>query len=250
VALTAVSLRLYAELAELVGAARHLVPVTGARSVKDVVESVGVPHVEVALLLCDGEPVGFDHLVVGGERVAALPSLRHLGHDGVTTVVAPAPDEPRFLCDVHLGTLARRLRVLGLDTRYEPDLDDADLAQLAATEGLILLSRDRGLLMRRVVTYGYLPRSEVPDDQALEVIDRFDLGSHLAPFSRCVPCNGTLMPVERDEVWDELPPRTRASIDTYARCDRCGRLFWPGSHVDGLARFLDRVSALTGRTLV
>lgn len=238
-----VSLRLYADLADLAGTARHLVAVTEPRSVKDVVESVGVPHVEVALLLCDGVPVSFEHRVHGGERLSALPPLQHLGHEGVPLAAPPPPEVPRFVCDVHLGTLARRLRVLGLDTTYERSADDATLAAVAAAEDRVLLSRDRGVLKRRAVQHGYLPRSDDPEEQALEVVRRFRLVPHLAPFSRCVRCNGVLESVTRDEVWDAIPPRTRAAIDTYARCTACGQLFWPGSHHDDLTPFVDRVRA-------
>jgi uncharacterized protein len=240
-----VALRLYAELAELAGARHHLVPVPSPRSVKDLVESVGVPHVEVALLLCDGVPVRFDHRVAGGEHLSALPPLQHLGHDGAPLAGPADPEVPRFVCDVHLGTLARRLRLLGLDVLYDRASDDEELARLAAADGgggaRILLTRDRGLLKRRAVRHGYLPRSDDPDEQALEVVRRFRLGPHLAPSTRCVRCNGTLEPVRRDDVWDELPPRTRAAIDRYARCTSCAQLYWPGSHHDALGPFLERV---------
>lgn len=238
-----VTLRLYAELAELVGARDHLVPVTSPRSVKDVVESVGVPHVEVALLLCDSTPVPFEHLVHGGERVAALPPLRHLGHDGLAVACPPDPAVPRFVCDVHLGTLSRRLRYLGFDTHYDRSADDARIAELAVREDRIVLSRDRGLLQRRTIAHGYLPRSDDPDEQTVEVIARFELAARLAPATRCVPCNGLLAPVDRAEVTDEVPPRTLAAIATYARCERCDQVFWPGSHHDALQPLLARVRA-------
>jgi uncharacterized protein len=244
--LTSVSLRLYAELAELAGSASHLVPVDGARSVKDVVESVGVPHVEVALLLCDGTPVGFEHRVTGGERVSALPPLRHLGHEGAPVASPPPPTTPRFVCDVHLGTLSRRLRLLGLDTLYDRSWDDLQLADVAAREDRILLSRDRGLLKRRSVTHGYLPRSDDPDEQTVEVAARFRLGEHLAPSTRCVRCNGVLAPVDRAEVADEVPPRTLATIATYTRCGSCDQVYWPGSHQDAVAPLISRVRAAGG----
>lgn len=242
-----VSLRLYAELAELAGGRHHLVPVDGVRSVKDVVESVGVPHVEVALVLCDSVPVTFEHRVSGGERLGALPALQHLGHDGAPVTTTPPSVVPRFVCDVHLGTLARRLRLLGFDTRYDHTWDDSTLAAIATHEQRILLSRDRGLLKRRTVVHGYLPRSDDPDAQAIEVVHRFTLGPHLAPSTRCVRCNGPLAPVALAEVHDRVPPRTRAAIDTYARCTSCEQLYWPGSHRDALAPFLARVREVARR---
>lgn len=233
-------LRLYGDLAALVGDAEPIVPVGEPRSVKDVVESVGIPHTEVALLLVDGDPVGFDRLVRGGERVAVYPPLHDLLPEAGVTVL-PTPIAPRFVLDVHLGTLTRRLRLLGFDCWYRNDADDAQLARVAIDEHRILVTRDRQLLMRRAIVHGYLPRSSEPDVQALEVVRRFDLAPQLAPFTRCVNCNGELARVPKAEVLDELPPATRQVFDEFARCRGCGQVFWPGSHLEAVDDFLEQV---------
>lgn len=240
--MTWVEVRLYAELAELAGEANLRVPVRAPRSVKDAVESCGVPHPEVGLLLVDSEPVGFDHRLNGGERVAVFPAFRSIELAGVTTV-DPPPVAPRFVLDVHLGTLTRRLRWLGLDCWYRPDVDDDHLAEVAVAQERILLTRDRRLLMRRVITHGYCPRSDDPDEQTLEVVRRYRLDDELAPWTRCVPCNGLLEPVTRDEVLAQLPPRTRTAFDDFARCTCCGQVYWPGSHVAALQGLLTRITA-------
>lgn len=237
-----VEVRLYADLADLTGQAERAVPVGAPRSVKDVIESCGVPHTEIGLVLVDAQPVGLAHRISGGERIAAYPPFRTLELGGTTTVVPPEIP-PRFVLDVHLGTLARRLRLLGFDTWYRTDADDRELADIAVEQQRILLTRDRGLLMRRVITHGYCPRSDDPEHQALEVIDRFDLHDVLAPFTRCVPCNGPLHPVDLEDVVDLVPTRSRAAFDTFARCVDCGQVYWPGSHVDVAEGFLGRVAA-------
>jgi uncharacterized protein len=234
-----VEIRLYAELAELAGGVEAAVPIGAPRSVKDAVESCGVPHPEIALLLVDSEPVGFEHRLYGGERVSVFPPFHNLELSGVTTV-EPPPVAPRFVLDVHLGTLTRRLRLLGFDCWYRTDVDDHELAEVAVAEERILLTRDRGLLMHRVITHGYCPRSDDPDEQALEVVRRFRLDDQLAPWTRCVRCNGLLRRVSRDEVLEQLPPRTRTEFDGFSRCDSCGQVYWPGSHVDAMRGFLDR----------
>jgi uncharacterized protein with PIN domain len=149
----------------------------------------------------------------------------------------------RFVCDVHLGTLTRRLRLLGFDTWYQTDTDDAELSRVAAAEGRILLSRDRGLLMRASVTHGYCPRSDDPDTQALQVVSRFRLGDELEPFTRCVNCNGPLQPVAKADVEEELAPRTRVEHDRFVRCANCGQVYWPGSHVDRMTAFVNAARA-------
>jgi uncharacterized protein len=240
-----VEVRAYAELVDLLGATSVEVPVGEPRSVKDLVESVGVPHPEIDLLLVDDEPVGFDHLVRGGERVAVYPPLQSLRPDpGVS--LWPTPPEPRrFVLDVHLGTLARRLRLLGFDSWYATDADDALLAEVAVAERRILLTRDRGLLMRRAIVHGYCPRSDDPEEQAREVNDRYDLGGRARPLSRCVRCNGDLAPVDREHVLDLLPPRTQREFDRFAQCPDCHQVYWPGSHVDAVEGFVNDITRPT-----
>ena len=235
-------MRAYAELADLVEASELDVPFGRPRSVKDLVESVGIPHPEIGLLLVDGEAVDFDCLLTGGERVAAYPPFCELVPGSDAYLWPPPPEPRRFVLDVHLGTLARRLRLLGFDSWYRTDTDDAELARVAVDEQRILLTRDRELLMRRVIRHGYCPRSDDPDEQALEVVRRYGLAERRATLSRCVRCNGELTTVNKAEVEAQLPPRTRRAFDTFARCRDCGQLYWPGSHVEAVNGFLERVA--------
>lgn len=208
------------------------------RSVKDLIESVGVPHVEVGRIVVDGRAVDFAHLVRAGDRVAVYPSMTSMDDERLVVALA----EPvRFVADVHLGTLARRLRTLGFDTIWERDLDDHELAQIAQDDHRILLTRDRGLLMRRVVVHGYCPRSDDPDRQVEEVVARYGLAEQAAPFTRCVSCNSELSPVAKEEVLDELPPRTRLEHEQFVRCDGCGQVYWPGSHHAAMSSWVDDV---------
>jgi uncharacterized protein len=232
--------RAYAELEDLAGARETAVPFGSPRSVKDVVESIGIPHVEVDLLLVDGDPVGFAHLLRGGEDVAAFPPFHELPSRADTRLWPAPPDPPCFVLDVHLGTLARRLRLLGFDSWYRTDADDDELAEVAVAQDRILLSRDRQLLMRRTIRHGYCPRSDDPDRQLGEVVRRYDLATRQAPLTRCVRCNGPLTPVTEAEVLEDLPPRTRGSFDTYARCRGCGQVYWPGAHAEAIQDILGR----------
>jgi uncharacterized protein len=237
------TLRFHGDLAALARVPRGeatSVTTLAPRSVKDLIESLGVPHTEVAHVTVDGVPVGFGYRIVGEERVAVYPpdALPETVPPGVASVLPPRP--PRaFACDVHLGTLARRLRLLGFDTWYANDADDTTLVEVATNgTGRVLLTRDRGLLSRRVVVHGFLPRSDDPDRQLLEVVRRFGLDRLAAPLSRCVRCNDLLGPVTLEEVDDEVPPRSRRAFDRFARCRGCRQVYWPGSHLDALGDVL------------
>lgn len=228
------TLRLYGDLADLGGGSEVEVPVGEPRSVKDAVESVGVPHTEVGLLRVDGRSVRFTEPVSAGARVDVYPDPVELLPDDAVPLRPPAPSPARFVADVHLGTLARRLRTLGFDTWWANDADDVALARIAIGDGRILLTRDRGLLMRREVVHGHLPRSSDPEVQLAEVVARFRLDGQAAPLTRCIRCNGVLEPVSKAEVLEALPPATRREHDTFVRCADCRQVYWPGSHLPGL----------------
>lgn len=229
-----VTLRFYGELNDflLPDRRQRLVELSLGRraSVKDLIESLGVPHPEVDLVLADGEPIGFGHLARDGERIAVYPAFRSLDVAEVSLVRPPPLPEARFLLDGHLGKLAVGLRMLGFDAAYSAEADDADLARASAEQGRILLTRDRGLLKRGIVAHGYLVRGDDPEHQLTEVLARLDLADKARPFRRCLRCNGTLEPVEKAAVLDRLEPKTRRYYHEFRICRGCGRIYWKGSH--------------------
>lgn len=191
----------------------------GVSTVGHLVTSLGVPLTEVGGMLVNGEAVPASYRPGPGDAVDVTEATRP----------QPAPTTPpRFLLDVHLGTLARRLRMLGIDAAYDNDADDEALAARAAQESRILLTQDRGLLRRRAVVHGAYVRGHDPDDQLRDVLDRFR--PSLSPWSRCPTCNDPLVPVDKDEVADQLKPGTRRSYEEFVRCNGCGQVYWRGAH--------------------
>ncbi|WP_330174263.1 Mut7-C ubiquitin/RNAse domain-containing protein [Streptomyces sp. NBC_01498] len=201
----------------------------GSSTLGHVVESLGVPLTEAGQLLVDGSPVARSHVPSAGESVE------------VRAVVRPqhVPGAPlRFLLDVHLGTLARRMRLLGVDAAYESeDIGDAALAALSARERRVMLSRDRGLLRRREIWAGAYIYSDRTDDQLRDVLRRF--APALAPWTRCTACNGSLGPADKDSVADQLERGTQRTYDVFARCTSCDRVYWRGAHHARLAAIVD-----------
>jgi uncharacterized protein with PIN domain len=207
--------------------------VRGSPAVKDVIESLGVPHVEVGAITADGRRVPLGHRVRDGERIAVYPpGGRAPGRGGRTTAGRGRADaEPaRFVVDGHLGRLAAYLRMLGFDTLYAADATDARLAELAARDDRILLSRDRGLLKRSIVRRGYVLRSDRPHAQLREVVDRYALAPASRPFGRCLRCNGILEAIDPVLARPLVPPRVALEQAEFRRCAGCAALFWRGSH--------------------
>jgi uncharacterized protein with PIN domain/sulfur carrier protein ThiS len=239
-----VTVRLYAELNDFVTAERRQtrfdVECADGTAVKDVIESAGVPHPEVAFLLVNGEPSPFERRLSHGHRVSAYPAFASLPVPGhLTTLRASSGDEPRFLLDVHLSRLAALLRLAGFDAPCPPGADDLSLAVISAGEGRILLTRDVALLKRSIIAQGYWVRHTAPPKQLGEVFRRFNLPLSMRPFSRCMRCNGLLRGIPRGEAEPLVPPRSFACCDEFRRCDACGRVYWRGSHVTRLLKLLD-----------
>ena len=215
-------------------------------TVKDAIEGLGVPHVEVDLILVNGVSVGFDHRLADGDRVSVYPVFESLDIGPVVRLREAPLRRTAFVVDVHLRRLARFLRLLGFDALHSNDFDDARLVEISATEGRILLTRDRQLLKHGRVTHGYWVRSTDPVEQAREVVGRFDLADSVRPFSRCPACNGCLEPVDKEVVAAEIPPKTARWLDEYFRCDVCGKLYWHGTHFKRLEDLIERILGEAG----
>jgi uncharacterized protein len=206
----------------------------GTSTIGHVVEAAGVPLPEVGSLLVNGIPVQPSHRPVPGDRIR------------VGAIGRPQPlPEPRFLLDVHLGSLARQMRLVGLDTAYSNDRDDDMLIELAKSERRVLLTKDRGLLKRRRLWLGAYVRGDRTDEQLSDVIDRFEPA--LQPWTRCMMCNGVLCPAPKVEVAAQLLPGTRLTYQKFSRCAECARVYWRGAHGRRLAKIVAAATRNCGR---
>jgi uncharacterized protein with PIN domain len=237
--------RFYGELDDLLSPRRRGQSLTHAfeftASVKDAIEALGVPHTEVDLILVNGQPVVFSYLLRDGDRVSVYPVFRGLKLSPLTPLQPRSEGEMRFVLDTHLGKLAAYLRMLGFDSLYCNNYQDEELAHISANQHRTLLSRDRGLLKRSIVTQGYLVRETQPRQQLIEVVARFDLSASIAPFRRCLHCNTPLRPVAKELVNDRLLPDTKQHYDQFHVCPECGRVYWKGSHYQRMQALIERM---------
>lgn len=229
-----VSLRFYEELNDfLVPALRRKIivhPCNRRTSVKDMIESFGVPHTEVDLILVNGESVDFSYIVRAGDRISVYPVFEGMDIDPVNRLRPEPLRTPRFVVDVNLGRLARYLRLLGFDCSYDNRFDDAEVARISVGERRTVLTRDRALLQQKIITHGYFVRADQPVEQVREVLARLDLYRLIRPFTRCTRCNGVLEGVDKQEIEASLQPKTRMYYSEFQRCSRCGQVYWKGSH--------------------
>jgi uncharacterized protein len=244
-----VHFRFYAELNDFLPLRRRQISYPLAFnppvSIKHLIEAEGVPHPEVALILVDGRSpngrtVDFAYLVQPDDRIAVYPAFSRLDVSSLGALRPPLPHPPTFILDNHLGRLARYLRLLGFDTLY-PDgyLTDEELAQLAHGENRVMLTRDRRLLMRSLITHGYCLRTTDSKQQLMDVLNRFHLHEAIRPWQRCLRCNGLLRPVAKAAIIDRLEPKTRQYFDKFQMCTQCEQIYWSGSHFEALAQLID-----------
>jgi len=207
-------------------------------TVKDLVESLGVPHTEIAYLLVDGRHVDFTYGVQPGDRVAVYPRFCTMDPGDAPSLYLPAQAQPRFVADVHLGRLAAYLRLAGFDVEYRNDYGDHELVEVSVAQDRTILTRDVGVLKHGAVKRGYFVRATHPGRQFVEVLRRLDLVPPAAPFTRCMRCNGALTVVAKSEVAPALAPRTQEYFEEFSRCTACGRVYWRGSHHERMQAFL------------
>ena len=208
-------------------------------SIKDVIESCGVPHPEVDLILVGEQTVGFDHTLANDAKVEVFPVENH-GTEHKDKRLQTI-DITRFVADGHLGALVRNLRLLGFDVAYRQNADDRQLLEVMVRENRALLTRDRRLLMHAIVQHGYCPRSQNADEQTIEVIRRFNLLELIAPFTRCLRCNAPLEAAAKADIIGKLEPLTKIYYDQFRRCPDCKQIYWSGSHFPKLQRRVEEI---------
>jgi hypothetical protein len=214
--------------------------------VKDVIESCGIPHPEVDVILVDGQTVDFAHTLARDAEIDVFPigncdpNLKEKQLQVSCIMV--------FVSDGHLGKLTRNLRLLGFDVAYDRDAHDRQLLEVMTRENRALLTRDRRLLMHAIVQHGYCPRSQNADEQTIEVIHRFNLSDSITPFIRCLRCNEKLREVAKADLIEKLEPLTKIYYEQFRRCTGCGQIYWPGSHFEKLQKRIEIIqSRVTGK---
>lgn len=209
-------------------------PAGRAASVKDVVESLGVPHSEVYGIEAGGIACDFAAPLAPGVSYDVFGALAPVDVKTPTRLRPVAFSRLAFIADANVGALARLLVTLGLDCDWAGEAPDREIAARSKEQERVVLTRDKGLLKRSAVVWGRLVRNQKPELQLLEILELFGLSGPFAAFSRCVRCNLPLLPVAKEDVLHLLEPLTKKHFHDFTRCAGCNRVYWPGSHHDGM----------------
>jgi uncharacterized protein with PIN domain len=220
-----------------------ILPYRGKQSAKDAVESIGVPHTEFGMISLNGRMIGMDEYISENDQLIVYPHFYQLMPVETNKTTDEEETLPRFILDVHLGKLATLLRLLGFDTFYHNQLDDEEIIETACSENRIILSRDIGIFKNSRVKRGYFPRSQDSKQQLKEVIQRYGLGDKIQPFTRCLKCNGEIVPVNKSQVIGQLQENTKMYYQDFCACERCKKTYWKGSHYQKMKEFVGNISA-------
>jgi len=207
-------------------------------SVKDLIESLGVPHTEVDLILVNGKSENFNYLINDGDDISVYPVFESLDISDVQHLRAKPLRKPKFICDVHLGKLARNLRMFGIDVHYKNFLIDEDIVKISLAEKRTILTRDTGLLKRADVTHGYFIRNDEPEKQTAEVISRFSLMKLVKPFTLCLDCGSKLVKINKKDILHLIPENVKQAQNKFFYCVNCKKIFWAGSHINNMTLFI------------
>ena len=212
---------------------------TGNPSIKDLLEAIGVPHSEIDLILVNGESVGFDYKMRGGEKVSVYPVFESFDISSEVKLRSKSLRDPKFIADVNLGKLAKKLRILGFDTLFNNKYADKEIIKISLNEKRTILTRDIGLLKHNKVTHGYWIRNTDSFKQAEEVVERFQLENFIVPFCRCSLCNGIIQEVDKEIIKNSIPEKTLINHYIFSKCQICGKIYWKGSHYKKIIKWID-----------
>jgi len=242
--------RFYSELNDFLPPSRRqqIIPYTfnGSPSIKDVIEALGVPHAEVEVILVNGNSVDFSYRLAEGDQVSVYPVFESLHISPILRLRDQPLRNIRFVLDGHLHRLAVYLRLLGFDSLWRQDFADQELASISFSEKRVLLTRDIGLLKRKLIERGYWIRSVMPRDQIDEVLRRFDLFQSARPFERCLRCNSIIERIRKETVEERLKPEIRSYYSEFFECPGCKRVYWKGPHYRKMKELVQSVLSTEG----
>ena len=211
------------------------------RSVKDLIESLGVPHTEVDIIISNGKSVDFNYIVQENDHIHVHPALKIQDREGLMRLCPLSSSSIRFIVDTNLGNIARLMRMLGFDTYFDPNLSNRAIIEISNKEYRTIITTSRKILKFRDARFGLLLRPDGAERQIKNILFRLEIKDEIKPFSRCIRCNGILIHVQKEDIADRIPPKTESFCNAYSHCEYCDKIYWEGTHVFKMRELIDRL---------
>ena len=213
----------------------------GKRSIKDMIEALGVPHTEIDLILVNGKSVDFNYILQNKDRVSVYPVFESLNITDVTLLRKIPLRQNKFIADINLGNIVKYMRLLGFDLYYDSLLSTRKIIDISKRENRVILTKNRKLLKFKDVTHGIFIRPGTTTEQIRRIIDYLDITDNIKPFSRCLRCNTLLKSVLKENILDKIPPKTKEFCDEYVQCRSCDKIFWKGTHFINMKKIVSQI---------
>jgi len=213
----------------------------GKRSIKDMIEAIGVPQTEIDLVLVNGESLDFSYILKDGDRVSVYPVFESLNIENATRLRKIPLRRTKFIADTHLGDIVKYMRALGLDVHFDPSISSRKIIEISMEEDRIILTKSRNLLKFKEVTHGIFIRPGTCEEQIRRIVDYLDIRDQIRPFSRCLHCNSLFRSIPKESIAHRIPPKTKELCDKYVRCESCARIYWKGTHYVSMQKVVDRI---------
>jgi uncharacterized protein with PIN domain len=155
-------------------------------------------------------------------------------------------DKPKFLADAMLGNIARKLRLFGFDCKYFATIKDDQLLPIAKNENRILITKDHEIVnvckKQNIPVIELFSKDEI--DQIVEICKKISLNKCKIDMTgiRCTICNGVVQQIDKEKIIDRIPVKVAQDMQQFWLCDSCNQIYWKGTHIRNLQKFIDQVN--------
>lgn len=151
----------------------------------------------------------------------------------------------KFLVDQMLGTLAKWLRLAGIDTYYATQkISDDELLEIAKKQNRIMITRDKELHMRaKKKDISTLFTKSISLSEQLHLVFQSypTITNEINPLTRCSLCNTSIQPIEKEKIKGEVPNRVYKQNTKFWHCPTCNHIYWRGTHYE---KILEKIKNL------
>jgi len=212
--------------------------------IKEMINFFNIPPEKIDFIIVNGNSQGYDYVLKDLDFVSIYPAFESFDISEVQPLHKKPLRNLIFICDSHLGKLCKYMRMLGFDTLYFNNISKSKIIDISIKEKRIIVTRNYKLIKDCNVSHIVLIKSDNAKEQILEIISKLDLSESIEPFTRCLKCNEIIESIEKQDIYNLLPEKTKKYFDHFYICKNCNKIYWEGSHYENMLKFINSISHL------